>query len=159
MAEAAPPPQVALAVGEHRYPVRVYFEDTDASGVVYHAGYLRFAERARTETLRALGRPHAALMAEGRMFVVRRLAVDYQRPARLDDALEVRTRLAAMRGASLALDQQVWRGAERIARLEVELVCLDRASGRPERLPAEWRRALAALAGHGAGGDARVTRA
>src|SRR5271168_154028 len=86
----------------HRYPVRVYYEDTDAGGVVYHASYLRYAERARTEALRDLGIPHAALIAQyGLMFVVRRIKVDYLRPARIDESLTVVTEPLQVGGASL----------------------------------------------------------
>src|SRR3954467_14056691 len=88
--------------GEHRYAVRVYYEDTDAGGVVYHAAYLRFAERARTEALRDLGVPHAEMLAgHNVMFVVRRIEVDYLRPARLDDSLTVVTESLAVGGASV----------------------------------------------------------
>jgi acyl-CoA thioester hydrolase len=82
----------AIRDGAHRYGLRIYFEDTDAGGVVYHANYLRFAERARTEALRAMGLPHSEMMEKhGIIFVVRRVALDYQRPARLDDWLTVET--------------------------------------------------------------------
>ena len=89
--------------GRHRYALRVYYEDTDAAGVVYHANYLRFAERARTEALRDLGIPHAELLREhGVMFMVRRVEVDYLRPARLDESLAVITEPLAVGGASAA---------------------------------------------------------
>ena len=88
--------------GRHRYAVRVYYEDTDAGGVVYHATYLRFAERARTEALRDLGIPHAELLQKFTlMFVVRRIEVDYLRPARLDNSLTVVTEPRAVGGASV----------------------------------------------------------
>src|SRR3954466_3255692 len=96
---AATPPD-----GQHRYAVRVYYEDTDAGGVVYHATYLRFAERARTEALRDLGIPHSQLVAEhGVMFMVRRIKVDYLGPARLDDSLVVVTQPLVVGAASLEL--------------------------------------------------------
>src|ERR1700743_2725756 len=92
----------------HRYPVRVYYEDTDAGGVVYHATYLRYAERARTEALRDLGIPHAELVERYTlMFMVRRIEVDYLRPARLDDSLTVVTEPLAVGGASMTLRQDV----------------------------------------------------
>src|ERR1700745_1360179 len=92
--------------GRHRYSVRVYYEDTDAGGVVYHANYLRFAERARTEALRDLGVPHAELVARhGRRVTVRRIKLDYLGPARLDDSLVVVTRPMAVRAASIDLRQ------------------------------------------------------
>ncbi len=125
--------------GVHVFPLRVYFEDTDAGGVVYHASYLRFAERARTEMLRSLGVPHQELIeAHGLMFVVSRLEADYLAPARLDDRLEVRTALAAVGGASVRVLQDVFalRGGASVAcaRLTVRLACIDR-QGRPARLP------------------------
>ena len=95
------------------WPVRVYFEDTDAGGIVYHASYLRFAERARTEWLRALGFGQRGLAERfGCIFAVRRCGLDCRRPARLDDALVVVTRPRSIGGARLALSQEVRRGAE-----------------------------------------------
>jgi acyl-CoA thioester hydrolase len=86
----------------HAHHLRIYFEDTDAGGIVYHANYLRYAERGRSEALRALGMPHAEMMRRHqRMFVVRRAKIDYERPARLDDCLIVETRTLALTGASV----------------------------------------------------------
>ena len=94
--------------GRHRYAVRVYYEDTDAGGVAYHASYLRFAERARTEALRDMGIPHADLLqCFTLMFVVRRVEVDYLRPARLDDSLIGVTDSRAGGGASVLFPQEV----------------------------------------------------
>src|SRR6185295_903984 len=105
-------PSIA-ADGRHRYAIRVYYEDTDAGGVVYHATYLRFAERARTEALRDLGIPHADLVSEhGVMFMVRRIKVDYLLPARLDDSLVVVTQPLVVGAASLELRQLVVRATE-----------------------------------------------
>lgn len=134
-----------LEAAPHRFPVRVYFEDTDAGGVVYHAAYLRFAERARTEWLRALGVPHSQLIAcEGVIFVVKRLSIEYLRPARLDESLVVETRLAGMGGASVRLVQEVRRDGERVALLEVRLACVRLATGRPEAMPESLRGLLRA---------------
>ncbi|MDE2516586.1 MAG: YbgC/FadM family acyl-CoA thioesterase [Rhodospirillales bacterium] len=132
--------------GHHDYALRVYYEDTDAGGVVYHANYLRFAERARTEALRDLGLPHAAMVAENRrMLMVRRVKVDYLRPARLDQTLVVETTPRAVGGASAAL-LQVVRGPDGVcAVLEVELACVDADTARPARLPPVWRAALSAM--------------
>src|SRR5436305_12639517 len=95
-----------IADGRHRYTVRVFFEDTDAGGIAYHANYLRFAERARTEAMRDLGIPHAELIADhGLMFVVHRVKMDYLRPARLDDLLLVFTEPTVVGGASVTLRQ------------------------------------------------------
>jgi acyl-CoA thioester hydrolase len=140
---------------EHIFPVRVYYEDTDAGGVVYYANYLRFAERARTEMLRRHGIESSELMAkEGIAFAVRHCEADYRRPARLDDRLEVRTRLLALGGASLEMEQRIVRvgrtcahgahdgdGIEAV-RLVLTLACMTRA-GKAARIPAEVRRRLA----------------
>jgi len=115
--------------------VRVYYEDTDAAGIVYHANYLRFAERARTEWLRRSGLTHPQLIERhGCQFAVRRCSLDFRRPARLDDLLTVRTRLLRSGGARIELAQDVLRGEELLVGLTVELALLDRA-GRPRRVP------------------------
>ena len=136
------PPSIPLD-GRHRYALRVYYEDTDAGGVVYHATYLRFAERARTEALRDLGIPHAELLRDfGVMFMVRRIEVDYLRPARLDDSLTIVTEPLAVGGASATLRQDV-RGPEgSCAVLTVRLACVKPGEGKPGRLPQRWRTAL-----------------
>ena len=127
----------------HHHPIRVYYEDTDAGGIVYHAAYLRFAERARTEALRALGVPHATLVAEHRrMFVVRRVNLDYVRPARLDEALTVLTDQRALGAATLRLRQDVTGPAGLCVRAEIELACVGTETGRPARIPPAWRTAL-----------------
>jgi acyl-CoA thioester hydrolase len=136
----------------HRYPLRVYFEDTDAGGVAYHANYLKWAERARTESLRAMHLPHALMMERyDAMLVVRRIEVEYSAPARLDDALIVETRLRAMGAATLDLTQTVLREEEGtvalLATLVVGLVCVRAGGLRPVRIPAPWRDALAGNAG------------
>ncbi len=139
--------------GAHHYAVRVYYEDTDAGGVVYHATYLRFAERARTEALRDLGVPHAELVARhGVMFMVRRVKLDYLGPARLDDSLLVMTRPLDIGGARVSLRQHVVRVAEpadTLVSVEIQLACVRLADGRPGRIPARWRDALAALRSQG----------
>ena len=128
----------------HSLPVRVYYEDTDASGIVYHANYLKYAERGRTEMMRGLGYAHSAIAAEtGTLFTVRRLSVDYRLPARLDDALTVETRILEMGGATLLLDQRIVRDGAVLAALEVLVACVGR-DGRPRRVPAGLRAALAA---------------
>lgn len=136
--------QMSDAAREHSFPVRVYYEDTDAGGVVYYANYLRFAERARTELLRELGFDHTALLRdEGLVFAVRGCEAEYLRPARLDDLLEVRSRFVEATGASLWLDQTVTRDGETLVELKLRLVCL-RADGRPARLPSVLRMAISA---------------
>jgi len=131
----------------HRHPLRVYFEDTDAGGVAYHANYLKWAERARTESLRAMHLPHALMMERyDAMLVVRRIEVEYSAPARLDDALIVETRLSAIGAATLDLTQTVLRpeegGEVLLARMAVGLVCVRAGGLRPVRIPAPWRDAL-----------------
>lgn len=126
----------------HRWPVRVYYEDTDLAGIVYYANYLRFIERARTEWVRGLGIDQGRLKAEeGIVFAVRRLAADYLAPARFDDLLDVRTEGVAASPARAVLRQEVWRDASRLFAAEVTLVALGPA-GRPVRLPARLRAAL-----------------
>jgi len=121
--------------GVHLHPLRVYYEDTDAGGVVYYANYLKFAERGRTEMLRDLGFDPPALAAvEGVAFAVSRLEVDYLAPARLDDELTVQTRIVKIFAATLEAEQIISRGATDCARLIVRLACVNRA-GRPVRLP------------------------
>jgi len=135
----------SLVNGVHHLFTRVYYEDTDAAGIVYHANYLKFAERARTEMLRALGVEQGRLRREtGRAFAVKSCVVEYSRPALLDDELVVESRLVALGGASLEVDQRVKRGAAELARLAVRVACLGR-DGRPARLPPALRAALKEL--------------
>ncbi len=130
------------APGTHRFPVRVYYEDTDLAGVVYYANYLRFIERGRTEMLREAGIDQLALKrGQGLVFVVRSLSIDYHAPARFDDLLEVRTRVTRIRGASVEMAQEVWRGGECLIRAAVTIACMD-AAGRPQRLPGAVREAM-----------------
>ena len=127
----------------HRLALRVYYEDTDAGGVVYHARYLAFAERARTELLRDAGVPHEDLVRnEGLIFVVRRVKMDYLRPARLDDLVTVVTEPLELGGATALLRQDFTVEDKLVARLEVQLACVRGADGRPSRIPARWRAAL-----------------
>lgn len=132
----------------HRYALRVYYEDTDAGGVVYHANYLRMAERARTEALRDAGIAHADMVQQhGVMFMVQRVKLDYLAPALLDDSLVVVTETVAVAGASVALRQTVIRPADqrRLVVAEIGLVCVRLADQRPARIPPRWRAALAAM--------------
>jgi acyl-CoA thioester hydrolase len=129
----------------HRYVLRVYYQDTDAGGIVYHANYLAFAERARTEALRAMGIPHTEMLSHhGVMFVVRRAVLDYQRPARLDDELVIETRIEQVGGASATLRQTFWRDSDSLAVLEVSLGCVRPEDGRAARMPKTWRARMAA---------------
>ncbi|WP_051881500.1 tol-pal system-associated acyl-CoA thioesterase [Parvularcula oceani] len=125
----------------HELQVRVYYEDTDFSGVVYHANYLRFFERGRTEAMRAAGGSHAEMLEadEPLAFTVRSLSMDYMRPARIDDLLTVRTTLSEVRGARMVFGQAVLRGEEVLAAGEVTVACMT-MEGRPRRLPPALRR-------------------
>ena len=126
----------------HIFPLRVYYEDTDAGGIVYYANYLRFAERARTEYLRSVGADHQTLLAkDGIAFTVRQCSVDYMSPAFLDDPLEVHTRFLEVRGASLRAEQVVKRKTDELASLNVRLACVG-DDGRPRRMPTALRSAL-----------------
>ena len=123
---------------EHRFPVRVYFEDTDLSGVVYHANYLRFMERARSDMLRLVGIDQRAAMEAGEgAYAVSELAIKYRRPAKLDDALTVISRLTQVRAAAVHIHQRVMRGPELLAEANV-VAALVAPDGRPKRQPAAW---------------------
>lgn len=124
----------------HVYPLRVFYEDTDAMGIVYYANYLKFAERARTEMLRVLGTGQRALMEnDGVGFSVRRCEVEYIAPARLDDVIEVHSGLLALGGASLRIAQTIRRGECDLTRLTLKIACVSE-QGRAARLPDELRR-------------------
>jgi acyl-CoA thioester hydrolase len=126
----------------HRFPLRVYYEDTDLAGIVYYANYLKFIERARSDWVRALGIDQRQMKAEaGLVFAVRRLVADYLKPAVFEDVLEVETCLRDLGGARLELRQQVLRDGEVLFTAEVTLVCLD-ARGKAVRLPAQLRAAF-----------------
>lgn len=126
----------------HRQAIRVYFDDTDAAGIVYYANYLKFAERARTDMLRDLGISHAEMMnRDGLVLVVRRCEIDYLKPARLDDMLTVETEVGKLGAASVDLTQRVLRGGEKLAELKVQVVCVAK-DGRPARIPDYLRAAL-----------------
>jgi acyl-CoA thioester hydrolase len=123
----------------HIFPIRVYFEDTDAGGMVYHANYLRFMERARTEMLRTLDADHSRMMKDdGAMFVVKSCDVEYHKPARLDDALEVHSSVVETGNASLELQQDVKKDGVLLVSARVRLACTSLA-GQPCRIPAAIR--------------------
>nr|WP_233383871.1 tol-pal system-associated acyl-CoA thioesterase [Methylobacterium sp. C25] len=131
-----------LSDGVHRLPIRVYYEDTDFSGFVYHASYLRFMERGRTELLRALAGDQSDLHrdARGLVFVVRKMTLDFLKPARMDDLLDVRTWSSELKGASMHLTQEVRRGDEVVMKADVVVACV--REGRAIRLPDSLRRSL-----------------
>lgn len=133
-------PVPALPV--HIFPVRVYYEDTDAGGIVYHANYLKFAERARTELLRRTGRQQFDLLRErGVGFTVRSCRAEYLAPARLDDMLEVRSTVSEVLGASMRMVQRIWRGDILVCDLRLRIAAMNR-EGRPTRIPKDIRAAL-----------------
>ena len=147
VASASAPTSGCIEDGVHVLPLRVYYEDTDAAGIVYYANWLRFLERGRTELLRVLGQQHSALKQErGLNWVVRRCAIDYLKPARLDETIEVRTSCGELRGASLDMIQEATRGTDVLVRAELMVACMGEG-GRPVRLPQQVREALGKVAG------------
>ncbi|HUK59827.1 MAG TPA: tol-pal system-associated acyl-CoA thioesterase [Stellaceae bacterium] len=129
------PPEGHVVDGVHHFAIRVYYEDTDAGGIVYYANYFKFCERARTEFLRCCGIVHERLLAEnGLTLAVRRAEIDFLVPARLDDALVVRSRLVAAAGATLDMAQEVRREDAVLARMQLRIACVG-SGGRPRRLP------------------------
>ncbi len=134
--------------GQHVMAVRVYYEDTDFSGVVYHASYLRFMERGRTDFLRLLGVDHRALFEEagqeapGFAFVVRSMSLEYLKPAHMDDVLTIKTSPAEIAGASLTLKQEVFRGDTLLLEASVKAAFV--SGGRARRIPEALRKAMSA---------------
>lgn len=121
---------------EFIWSARVYFEDTDAGGVVYHASYLKFFERARTEFLRSLGWSQNALLEmKTCAFVVSDLSIQFKRPAKLDDELEIRTTLKSLQRASFVFDQRAYKGETLMTAAEVRVVCIDPLKGVPTAIP------------------------
>jgi acyl-CoA thioester hydrolase len=119
-----------------RHTVRVYWEDTDAGGVVFYANYLKFFERARTEWLRSMGiEQHALRERTNAIFVVSDTALRYRKPARLDDLLDVTVLLRESGRASMTIAQQAWRGAELLAEGDIRIGCVDAGTFRPRRIP------------------------
>jgi acyl-CoA thioester hydrolase len=128
-------------IAPHIFPVRVYYEDTDFSGNVYHAAYLKFLERGRTEFLREMGVHHSELAREGIAFAVRSMRIDFDGAAHIDDLLEVATRVLAVSGARLTLEQTILRGGAVVTRAEVVVVAI-KTTGGPARLPRTLRALL-----------------
>ena len=140
------PTRGRLSDGRHVLPLRIYYEDTDAQGIVYYANWLKFLERGRTELLRTLGLEHSALRTDaGLNWVVRRCTIDYLKPARLDETIEVVTGCGELRGASLDMIQEARRGEDLLVRAELLIACMGE-HGRPARLPAPARAALESVA-------------
>jgi acyl-CoA thioester hydrolase len=137
---------IAHPQSSHRYSLRVYYEDTDAGGVVYHANYLRYAERARTEALREAGIPHAELVEQfNLMFMVNRAEIDYVRPAILVDTLVVETETSDVGGATVVLRQTVSGPKGVCATVRIKLACVRIGENKPARIPPRWREVLAAM--------------
>ena len=115
--------------------VRVYYEDTDAAGIVYYANYLRFLERGRTEFLRSLGHDQRELMQEGVAFAVRAVSAEFLKPARLDDLLDVETAVSHLGRAQLSFAQRIARRDDVLLDAKIRIACIDPASGRPTPMP------------------------
>ena len=128
---------------EFNWPIRVYYEDTDAAGVVYHSNYLKYMERARTEWLRAIGFSQQVLREEsGNIIVISELDMKFIKPAKLDDQLEVKSILLKVTGASFLFDQFIERSQEKLCAARVKGVCLDALTFKPQRLPAALKSEL-----------------
>lgn len=125
----------------HTYPVRVYYEDTDMAGIVYHANYLRYIERARSDWVRQLGNDQNAMRDAGIVWVVRRIEADYISTAKFEDGLTVETEMSDLTGVRLTMTQSVKRGETEIFHAVVTAVCMN-SEGKPVRLPAEIRALL-----------------
>jgi acyl-CoA thioester hydrolase len=130
---------VSGAVAVHTLPIRVYYEDTDAAGIVYHASYIRFAERGRTEMLRDADFNHSQLLKDkGIAFAVVAININYNAPAQLDDLLAVKTRITRLGGASMEMQQDIYKEDRLITEIKVTLVCIDK-DFKAVRLPPEIR--------------------
>ena len=130
-------PSAGVVIGrEHHLGVRIYYEDTDFTGLVYHANYLRYLERGRSDFLRVLGVGHALLREQDAAFVIARMEIDFRRPARIDDALTVVTTYERLTGVRLDAYQQIHRGEELLCAAHVHAACIDLA-GRPRRASPE----------------------
>ena len=132
-----------LAADGHHLPVRVYHEDTDFTGSVYHGSYVRFLERGRSDFLRLIGIEHAPLAADGLHFAVSAMTLSFRRAATIDDRIEIVTQVGTLTGARVVLDQVVRRGTETLVTAEVT-VALTNRSGRPSRFPQAIRTRLRA---------------
>ena len=142
MAACPPPPSGTLDGTTHRFPLRVYFEDTDLTGMVYHANYLKWFERARTELLRLIGvEQRDTHEGGGGAYAVAELSIRYLAPARLDDEIVIESRAVEIRAASCRLVQRALRGETLVAEAQLRVGFVG-ADGRPRRQPDEWRAAF-----------------
>ncbi|WAT17682.1 YbgC/FadM family acyl-CoA thioesterase [Aurantiacibacter sp. MUD11] len=146
MKDQMQPPSGRIEGSRHFYPVRVFFEDTDLSGIAYHANYLKWCERARSDILRLLGIDQRAANEAGEGFyAVSEAQIKWRRPARLDDVLLVETRATELRAASARMEQKVFRGEELLATVDI-VAAFVAPDGRPKRQPDAWRQAFAEFA-------------
>ncbi len=126
-------------------PIRIYYEDTDAAGIVYYANYLRFLERGRTEFLRTLGHDQNELMKKGIAFAVRSVSAEFLKPAVLDDQLSIETGVASVSGAQVVFLQRVFRGNELLLDARVRIACIDPVRRKPVRIPSAIQEQIAAM--------------
>ena len=131
----------------HIYPLRVFYEDTDAGGIVYYANYLKFAERARSELLRTLGFNNSKIYLDGEAvaFAVKNCSAEYLSPAKLDDALNVITKVVTVGGASINMEQRIVRKNAELVLIKIKLACIRLKDGKPSRLPSDIKNALSEL--------------
>lgn len=142
MTDHLKPPSGTIAGSRHYYPVRVFFEDTDLSGIAYHANYLKWCERARSDILRLLGIDQRAAFEAGEgVYAVSEAQIKWRRPAKFDDELVVQTTASQIRAASAHMSQRIFRGEELLAEVEI-VAAFVTPEGRPRRQPAEWRAAF-----------------
>ncbi|MWP84624.1 tol-pal system-associated acyl-CoA thioesterase [Glaesserella parasuis] len=127
------------------FPIRVYYEDTDAGGVVYHACYLHFFERARTEFLRQLGFSQQLLLSQSMAFVVKKMEIDYKKPAYLDDFLTVKSIISELKGAKIVFKQTLWRDEECLCEVSVVVVSVDLAKMKAIAIPEDIKQAFNAI--------------
>ncbi|ACL31774.1 tol-pal system-associated acyl-CoA thioesterase [Glaesserella parasuis] len=127
------------------FPIRVYYEDTDAGGVVYHARYLHFFERARTEFLRQLGFSQQLLLSQSMAFVVKKMDIDYKKPAYLDDFLTVKSIISELKGAKIVFKQTLWRDEECLCEVSVVVVSVDLAKMKAIAIPEDIKQAFNAI--------------
>ncbi len=143
------PPSGTIENGKHGYAVRIFYQDTDVSGVVYHANYLHFMERARTEFLRCVGIAQRDMLEadDKTYFAVRDLQISYLKPSYLDDVLNIETSVQELNAASVTMQQQIRRAGEVLCTAELRVAVLG-ADGRPRRWPAPWRKIMQDLSIH-----------
>ncbi len=127
---------------QHRMKIRIYYQDTDAGGIVYHANYLDFAERARTEMLYEMGISNKFLLDRGIAFVIRHAELEYLAPARLEDELTLLTQIDTVKNASMTLTQTFWRGDQQLVIVRLQAAFIDPKTIRPVRLPADLKQLL-----------------